>query len=180
MTPALDAKDQALVERVTGLTEPNEHDPYEPENVSYSLTPQQLAALLSAARAEVPTRRGDAPGSVARFWPPMTPALKAMIKAMGAEIEQQVFRQMDTGPGDYPGVEVEDGWMVVFENSGAFDLARVARAGLTIMREPTETMVDAALNADLDINWSYEADGRPGGPDAVWPVMIDAILGKHP
>lgn len=58
MTPALNVQDAALVERVTGLTEPNEHDPYDPDNVSYSLTPQQLADLLSAARAEGRTEGG--------------------------------------------------------------------------------------------------------------------------
>jgi hypothetical protein len=52
----------------------------------------------------------------------------------------------------------------------------VARMAIEAMREPIEQMTDTANEADLDIYWSYRADGAPGGPDDVWRVMIDAAL----
>ena len=51
-----------------------------------------------------------------------------------------------------------------------------ARAAIAAMREPTNTMVAAALDANLDIYWGYYADERPGGPDGPWRAMIDAAL----
>jgi hypothetical protein len=53
---------------------------------------------------------------------------------------------------------------------------RLASSAIKAMREPTEPMAEAALNDDLDIYWSYYADGRPGSPEDVWRVMIDAAL----
>jgi hypothetical protein len=50
------------------------------------------------------------------------------------------------------------------------------RAALLAIREPSEAVRDAAIDADLDIYWSYRADGRPGGPEDVFTVLIDAIL----
>jgi hypothetical protein len=50
------------------------------------------------------------------------------------------------------------------------------RVALLALREPTEAMESAAFAADLDIYWSYEADGRPGGPKDVWRAMIDAAI----
>jgi len=51
-----------------------------------------------------------------------------------------------------------------------------ARAALAVIRTPTEAMLDAALNANLDIEWGYIEDGAHGRPSDVWRVMIDAAL----
>jgi hypothetical protein len=49
----------------------------------------------------------------------------------------------------------------------------LAAAGFKVLgREPTEAMVDAT--DETDVYWGYWADGRPGGPDAIWRLMFDA------
>lgn len=54
-----------------------------------------------------------------------------------------------------------------------------ARAAIAAMREPTEAMREAALDADLDIYWGYMAEG-PGKPGDVWRAMIGAALPPSP
>jgi hypothetical protein len=56
------------------------------------------------------------------------------------------------------------------------EASEYARAAIEAMSEPTAAMVDAVFDRELDIYWSYKADGRPGGPKDVWSVMIDAAL----
>jgi len=53
-----------------------------------------------------------------------------------------------------------------------------ARLAIAAMREPTEKMIAAPFEAELDIYWAYTADGRPGGPEDVWRAMIDAAIAE--
>ena len=43
-----------------------------------------------------------------------------------------------------------------------------------VPEEPTEALVDAVLDADLDIYWGYRSDGTPGWPQDVYRIMIAA------
>lgn len=59
-------------------------------------------------------------------------------------------------------------------------LAALDAAGYVVVpREPTEAMIDAVVHdADLDIYWSYNADGRPGEPRDAYRAMIAAQESK--
>lgn len=59
-------------------------------------------------------------------------------------------------------------------------LPRAADAVLDVLREPDARMIEAVIHADMDIYWSYRADGRPGGPEDVWRHMIDAARKLQP
>lgn len=56
------------------------------------------------------------------------------------------------------------------------DYEPLAIAAIKAMGEPSEAMIEAALDANLDIYWGYRADERPGGPEDVWRVMLAAAL----
>jgi hypothetical protein len=76
----------------------------------------------------------------------MTPALKAMVEAMWAEIERQ-HRATERRTGKF---------------DASIDMEKVARAGLAAIREPSAQMIVAGERvADC--------------PDEAWPVMIDVI-----
>lgn len=62
------------------------------------------------------------------------------------------------------------------------DLDAIARAALVAIREPSEKMVQAAYDADLDIYWAYNGGDETGdgyGPEHAWRVMIDAALAEE-
>lgn len=50
---------------------------------------------------------------------------------------------------------------------------------VVVPAEPTEAMIDAALNADLDIYWSYEGNEHGGGPEDVYRAMLSAAGGER-
>lgn len=89
----------------------------------------------------------------------MTPALKAMVEAMLAEIRRQ--NALDPTVSDPPPTGT-----VVFV-SGAVDLAKVAQAGLAAIKGSGGAFWDAASEAN---------DGDQGNYADVLDAMIDAIL----
>lgn len=65
---------------------------------------------------------------------------------------------------------------------GFVDLKAIARAAIVAIREPSEKMVQAAYDADLDIYWAYNGGDETGdgyGPEHAWRVMIDAALAEE-
>ena len=91
----------------------------------------------------------------------MTPALKAMVEAMIAEIRRQ--NVLDATASDPPTTAT-----VVFVN-GVVNLEKVARAGLEATKEPGDAVRRAA-----DETCPLRADEPP------FPYMIDAILKEQP
>lgn len=100
----------------------------------------------------------------------MTPALKAMVQAMGAEFERQAAHSAATYAEFDPFGRGEPRF-TVGEDGGLFDLEKVARAGLAAVRAPDKLMEEAA-----------RAEEGCGCPCCVcsddWEAMIDAILGE--
>lgn len=95
----------------------------------------------------------------------MTPALKAMVEAMAAELVRQA--RDDDGAQSFPAVgELRDGKMLSFD--GAFDLEKVARAGLEAIREPDDATREAGAIRD--------DGGDITNAAGVFTAMIDAIL----
>lgn len=103
----------------------------------------------------------------------MTPALKAMVEAVHADLLRQVGR---TSPG-----ATEHGYVgdLLDETSGgttldgSFDLERAMRAGLAAI-EPTPEMalaMHAAVKHQFDLNEAYAR---------VWRAGRDAILKETP
>ena len=88
----------------------------------------------------------------------MTPALKAMVEAMIAELK----RQREAAGMDAPYVEDRGPDDVIID--GHIDLEKVARAGLEAIREPVPIgLVLAGLEMDDSVGvW--------------WPRLVDAIL----
>ena len=110
----------------------------------------------------------------------MTPALKAMVEAMAAEL----VRQGEAGDLADVGFDpASSTFTIVGVCGGEFDLEKVARAGLAAIREPDETIRAGAAAADAaaDPFIGTEHEGVPADPaDAVdhWRFMIAAILGS--
>ena len=106
----------------------------------------------------------------------MTPALKAIVEAMIAEL----YRQAEAGkPGpwiDAGPLHSSDTFEAVARDvgiDGRVDLEKVARAGLEALREPDKLMEEAAL-----------AEEGCGCPCCVssddWAAMFGAIRGEKP
>jgi hypothetical protein len=98
----------------------------------------------------------------------MTPALKAMVEAMSAEMRRQVLAL---------GEDV--------------DVERIARAGLEAISEPSTEQVIAGQDAlddcvDSDYDSGSDGNGYPyttisaSAPAATYRAMIDAILKEPP
>lgn len=109
----------------------------------------------------------------------MTPALKAMVEAMGRELE----RQASEGGRELWVCEIGSGpeWAI----EGRYDLEKVARAGLEAIREPTLAQTNAgwaAIRADLEARGVDLSGMRDVGlvnieaPTKACRAMIDAIL----
>lgn len=47
---------------------------------------------------------------------------------------------------------------------------------IVVPREPTEGMLRAAFDADIDVCFNHVGDDREGGPSAVWSAMLTASL----
>lgn len=100
----------------------------------------------------------------------MTPALKAMVEAMAAELE----RQADKG-GSEPHFARLPGLHETHYFSGNLDLEKVARAGLEAIRAPSmELGLAGAGPVNEHMRGKVKADDF-AAKDA-WSTMIDAIL----
>lgn len=103
----------------------------------------------------------------------MTPALKAMVEAMAAEIVRQGNEEKSRGTAVwYPSDPTNPADVRSISLDGDIDLEKVARAGLEAIRWPedTEAQVDIIL-AGADV---------PDSVQRFWPPMIDAILKDDP
>lgn len=111
----------------------------------------------------------------------MTPALKAMVEAMGREFLRQT-EESDEAPVcqfEAQTLRVTDVY------GGSFDLEKVARAGLLAIREPGDEVWDGVEAADVaaDPFIGTEDEGVPADPaDGAdhWRFAINAILGEKP
>lgn len=108
---------------------------------------------------------------------PLTPALKAMVEAMRAEI----VRQSKEGYEE-PWVAAPSGVDGAFISvDGNVDLEGVARAGLEAIRLPAAHVSEPAYDA---FDWGPSGyDNAPNGsaaPETVFAYMIDAILKDQP
>jgi hypothetical protein len=108
----------------------------------------------------------------------MTPALKAMVEAMAAELKRQASD--DDGAQSFPAVgELQDGSLLGYD--GIIDLEKVARAGLEAIREPSEEVSDAGGKAEPFML----PEGEKFTPGRIiantsYRAMIDAILKETP
>jgi hypothetical protein len=108
----------------------------------------------------------------------MTPALKAMVEAMKAEIAAQVAEQV----ADYQARK----WGASFAHfapdsdtspecqiNGAIDLEKVARAGLEALK-PADDAILNAMRQSVPV-YGYEWEYVEGDAQEHWTDMIDAI-----
>lgn len=94
----------------------------------------------------------------------MTPALKAMVEAMGAEFERQASHGLTYAEFDPSGRG--EPTLTVGEDGGLFDLEKVARAGLEAIDQPP---LDHPVWRDHD----------PAAPEA-FHAFVRAMLGDGP
>lgn len=95
----------------------------------------------------------------------MTPALKAMVEAMKAELIRQ---HREVAGADYADEGARE-WLMTLD--GHFDFEAVARAGLEALRDlDGEAMVDLIL-AGADMNDSV---------GVWWPRLVGSILKETP
>lgn len=108
----------------------------------------------------------------------MTPALKAMVEAMAAELE----RQADKG-GSEPHFARLPGLHETHYFSGNLDLEKVARAGLEAIREPTRDLpvtpdgfvrVVAGLDHPSDPDYPNEDGAVEGDAEALANLISTA------
>lgn len=96
----------------------------------------------------------------------MTPALKAMVEAMAAELETQAGDQREGGwvrePDGEPG----------FYLQGIFDLEKVARAGLAAVRPLDRALFEEHADSYAQI-YVHQIEGA-------WEGLLDAILKEQP
>jgi hypothetical protein len=102
---------------------------------------------------------------------------EAITGAVKAEIGRQLNSQPLLGNAESSDWHAEGGSLDLSQVADAV-IATIAASGthVVVPVEPTEEMVDAALNAGLDIYFGYQANGAPSGPEDVYRAMLSASL----
>lgn len=106
----------------------------------------------------------------------MTPALKAMVKAMAAEIVRQGNEEKSRGTAVwYPSDPTNPADVRSISLDGNIDLEKVARAGLEAI--PNAALASGVAAAFYEVGGTADDGGwETPSPDAALAAMLDAIL----
>ena len=110
----------------------------------------------------------------------MTDNREALIEAMArgmAEAHIRIVRRWDASPTKIEETmpRAVDACWKDFAEAATAALSAIEAMGCAVVPvKATDEMSEAALNADLDIYWTYLGDGRPDDPRDVYTAMISA------